>query len=140
SPVLATALSRPGAGPTEALQAATPGSLLGNALPELGLAFIVGGLKHGPQRFDSKLARDSAALGVLALAAMVVPSLAAYVHAPAGDHEDTLSMIVSVVLIAVFALSLPSALRRRAPAGGNGGPGPHAEPPPSPLADAVGRR
>jgi hypothetical protein len=39
------------------------------------------------------------------------------VHAPAGDHEDTLSMIVSVVLTAVFALSLPSALRRRAPAG-----------------------
>jgi len=39
------------------------------------------------------------------------------VHAPAGDHKGTLSMIVSVMLIAVFTLSLPSALRRRAPAG-----------------------
>jgi Ca2+:H+ antiporter len=125
------------AGLTQVVQAAIIGSLLGNALLVLGLAFIVGGLKHGTQRFDSKLARDSAALGVLAVAAMLVPSLAAYVHAPAGNHEDTLSMIVSVVLIAVFALSLPSALRRRQPPGGNGTEG-HAEPPRWPLAMAIG--
>jgi Ca2+:H+ antiporter len=103
------------AGLTQVVQAAIIGSLIGNALLVLGLAFLVGGLKHGTQRFDSKLARDTAALGVLALAALVVPSLASYVHTPAADHEGTLSIIVSVVLLAVFALSLPAALRRKAP-------------------------
>jgi len=125
------------AGLTEVVQAAIIGSLLGNMLLVLGLAFVVGGLKHGAQRFDSKLARDTAALGVLALAALVVPSLASYVHTPAAAHEGTLSIIVSVVLIGVFALSLPAALRRRAPAGESAARA-HAEPPRWPLGLAVG--
>jgi Ca2+:H+ antiporter len=51
-------------------------------------------------------------LMVLATAALVLPSLAQYVHAPAAPHEKTLSLIVSIVLLGVFALSLPSALKR----------------------------
>jgi Ca2+:H+ antiporter len=49
---------------------------------------------------------------VLATAALVLPSLAQYVHAPAAPHEKELSLIVSVVLLGVFALSLPAALKR----------------------------
>jgi Ca2+:H+ antiporter len=132
------------AGLTDVVQAAIIGSIIGNALLVLGLAFLVGGLKHGTQRFDSKLARDTAALSVLALAALVVPSLASYVHTPAAEHEGTLSMIVSVVLLAVFGLSLPAALRRRRAEPGLGsepGSAPsvaHSEPPRWPLAIAIG--
>jgi len=42
----------------------------------------------------------------------VLPSLAQYVHAPAAPHEKELSLIVSVVLLGVFVLSLPAALKR----------------------------
>jgi Ca2+:H+ antiporter len=133
------------AGLTGVVQAAIIGSIIGNALLVLGLAFVVGGLKHGTQRFDSKLARDTAALGVLALAALVVPSLASYVHTPAAAHEGALSVIVSLVLLAVFALSLPAALRRRTtpaegePAGTEeAAAGPHSEPPRWPLPVAIG--
>jgi len=105
------------AGLTNVVQAAIIGSVLGNALLVLGLAFLVGGLRHGVQRFDSERARTICVLLTLAVAALVVPSLASYVHTPAAAHEGTLSMIVSVVLLVVFALSLPAALRRSAPAG-----------------------
>jgi Ca2+:H+ antiporter len=94
------------------VQAAIIGSILSNALLVLGLAFAVGGLKHGRQPFDANRARTLNALMILAVAAMLVPSLAAYVHTPAAQHERALSVIASVVLLAVFAMSLPSSIRR----------------------------
>jgi Ca2+:H+ antiporter len=104
------------AGLVAVVQAAIIGSILSNILLVLGLAFIVGGLKHGVQRFDSNRARTSTVLMVLATGALVLPSLADYVHAPAAPHERTLSLIVSIVLLVVFLLSLPSALKRSTPA------------------------
>jgi Ca2+:H+ antiporter len=106
------------AGLLAVVQAAIIGSILSNILLVLGLAFLVGGLKHGRQRFDSDRARTSTVLMVLATAALVMPSLAQYVHAPAAPHEKTLSLIVSVVLLAVFLLSLPSSLKRSTPPAG----------------------
>jgi Ca2+:H+ antiporter len=100
------------AGLIAVVQAAIIGSILSNILLVLGLSFLVGGLRHGVQRFSSERARTSAVLMVLATAALVLPSLADYVHTPAAPHERTLSLIVSVILLGVFLLSLPSALRR----------------------------
>jgi Ca2+:H+ antiporter len=100
------------AGLVAVVQAAIIGSILSNILLVLGLAFVVGGLKHGPQRFDSERARTSTVLMVLATAALVLPSLAQYVHTPAAAHEKTLSLIVSIILLGVFVLSLPAALKR----------------------------
>jgi Ca2+:H+ antiporter len=94
------------------VEAAIIGSILGNALLVLGLAFLVGGLKNGRQKFDGGRARTLVALMILAVAAMLVPSLASYVHTPAAQHEHALSVIASVVLLAVFALSLPASMRR----------------------------
>ena len=102
------------AGLVAVVQAAIIGSILSNILLVLGLAFVVGGLKHGTQRFDSNRARTSTVLMVLATAALVLPSLAQYVHTPAAGHEKALSLIVSVILLAVFLLSLPAALKRTA--------------------------
>jgi Ca2+:H+ antiporter len=101
------------AGLVQVVQAAIIGSILGNALLVLGLAFVVGGLRHGTQRFSSHRARTTTMLLVLATAAMVVPSIAAVVHTPAERHETSLSVAVSLVLLAVFVLSLPASLRRQ---------------------------
>jgi Ca2+:H+ antiporter len=123
------------AGLVAVVQAAIIGSILSNILLVLGLAFLVGGLRHGVQRFSSERARTSAILMVLATGALVMPSLAEYVHTPAEPHERTLSLIVSVVLLGVFLLSLPSALRR-SPAvepGSGAEPAGHAEEPRWPL-------
>ena len=96
----------------QVVQAAVIGSILSNVLLVLGLAFVVGGLKHGSQGFDANRARTLVALMILAVAAMLVPSLAYYVHSPAADHERALSVIASIVLLVVFAVSVPASLRR----------------------------
>jgi len=96
----------------EVVQAAVIGSILGNILLVLGLAFLVGGLRNGVQRFDGERARIISALMILAVAGMLVPSLAHYVHSPAASHERVLSVIASCVLLAVFVCSVPSSLRR----------------------------
>src|SRR4051794_26954963 len=107
------------AGLVEVVQAAVIGSILGNVLLVLGLAFLVGGLRNGTQRFDGERARTITAMMLLAVAAMLVPSLAHILHTPAAAHERTLSVIAAVILLLVFACSVPSSLRRTAdePAG-----------------------
>jgi Ca2+:H+ antiporter len=101
------------------------GSILGNMLLVLGLAFVVGGRRHGTLRYSEPRARMIMSLLILSVAAMFVPSLAHYVGAAAGSHEVALSRVTAVVLLAVFALSVPVSLRReegRAVAGeGDGG-------------------
>jgi Ca2+:H+ antiporter len=120
------------AGLVQVVQAAIIGSILSNALLVLGLAFIVGGLRHGEQRFDSQRARTICALLVLTVAAMVLPGVAAFAHTPAEGHERTLSIVVAVVLLAVFVLSLPASLQR------GEGEASTTEPPRWPLGLAVG--
>ncbi len=100
------------AGLPNVVRAAIIGSILGNILLVLGLAFMVGGLRNGRQKFEGARARTVIALMILAVAAMLVPSLASYVHSRAATHEHALSDIASVTLLVVFALSLPASLRR----------------------------
>src|SRR5439155_18522713 len=92
------------------VQAALIGSVLANSVLVLGLAFTVGGLRHGTQSFDSPRARIIATLTVLAAAILSVPSLAHAFHAPAAAHSRTLSFVCAGVLLAVFVLTLPGLL------------------------------
>lgn len=100
------------AGLDDVVRAALVGSILANLLLVLGLAFFVGGLRHGTQQLGSERARTIVVLMLLSVTAWVIPSLAHFVHAPASEHEKTFSVIVSVVLLALFAASLPFSLRR----------------------------
>ena len=122
------------AGLVEVVRAALVGSILANLLLVLGLAFLVGGLKHGTQQLGSERARTIVVLMLLSVTAMAIPSLAHWLHTPASEHEKTFSVIVSVLLLGLFALSLPFSLRRdhecdddpgtatRHPAGRSGSP------------------
>jgi Ca2+:H+ antiporter len=98
------------AGLISVVQAALVGSILGNSLLVLGLAFIVGGLRHGTQVFGEEATRTMATLTLLAVAALAIPTLTAGLHTPAAGHEEGLSIAAAVVLLAVFAASIPLAL------------------------------
>ncbi len=111
-PELFIALFALKAGLVDVVKAALIGSILANLLLVLGLCFVVGGLKHGTQKLDSERARSIIVLMVLSVAALVLPSLAYFLHTPASQHENTLSLIVSAILLLLFALTLPSSLRR----------------------------
>jgi Ca2+:H+ antiporter len=102
------------AGLSRVVEAAVIGSILGNILLVLGLAFLVGGLRNGVQSFDNERARTICALMLLAVAAVVVPSIAGHLGTGAAHHERALSVVVSVVLLVVFACSVPASLRRTA--------------------------
>ncbi|MCW2602769.1 MAG: calcium/proton exchanger Cax [Pseudonocardiales bacterium] len=120
------------AGLITVVQATIVGSILANVALVLGVAFIAGGLKHGPQRFPGASARTLGLTILLAVAALAVPSLTAHLHTAAGAHERVLSEIVSVVLLIAFMLSVVDALR---PAAGPGDPAAADSPVPPNSAD-----
>ena len=95
------------AGLVTVVQSAIVGSILANSLLIMGLAFLFGGLKNGTQRFGSEKPRAIVILMVLAVSALVVPTLADAIHTPAEAHEETLSIASAFVLLAVFAASIP---------------------------------
>jgi Ca2+:H+ antiporter len=95
----------------DVVQAALVGSILANSVLVLGIAFVVGGLRNGPQTFNSERARMVSTLAVLAAATMAIPSLAHAFHAPAAAHAHALSLICAGVLLTLFVLTLPSFLR-----------------------------
>ncbi len=97
-------------GLTEVVQAALVGSVIANSVLVLGIAFVVGGVRNGTQKFDSPRARMIATLTVLAAAILAVPSLAHAFHAPAAAHARSLSLICAGVLLALFFLTLPGFL------------------------------
>src|ERR1700712_5728504 len=121
------------AGLLEVVRAAIVGSILANLLLVLGLAFVVGGLKHGPQKLGSARARTITVLMLLSVTAMAIPSLAHYVHSPAGGHEKAFSLIVSGILLGLFLLSLPFSLAK-----GGDDDTVHGEAPRWPIPLAVG--
>ncbi|MFL5756903.1 MAG: calcium/proton exchanger [Chloroflexota bacterium] len=97
------------------VQTALVGSILGNSLLVLGLAFFAGGRRHGVQRFDAAPVRTIAIVLVLAVAALLVPTLATAQGAPDEGHAVELSVFVSIVLLVIFAASIPYSI--------GGGPG-----------------
>jgi len=106
-PELFVALFALNQGLVSVVQAALVGSILANSVLVLGLAFFVGGVKNGVQRFSSDRTRMVSTLTLLAAATMAMPSLAHAFHAPAAAHSNTLSLICAGVLLVVFVCTLP---------------------------------
>jgi len=92
------------------VQAALVGSVIANGVLVLGLAFLVGGIRNGTQRFDSPRARMIATLAMLAAAILSLPTLAHAFHTSAAAHGRTLSFVCAGVLLALFFVTLPGFL------------------------------
>lgn len=94
------------AGLDHVVQAALVGSILGNSLLVFGAALLFGGLKNGTQRFKSEPPRMIASLMLLAVAALIIPTLTKLLHTPAEPHINKLDIFVAVILLIVFAFSI----------------------------------
>ncbi|HNB42234.1 MAG TPA: calcium/proton exchanger [Anaerolineales bacterium] len=99
------------AGLVTVVQSALVGSILANSLLVLGLAFLFGGIKNGTQKFHSETPRAIVMLMVLAVSALVFPTLAHSLHTPAEAHEVPLSVASAVILLIVFFASIPLSLQ-----------------------------
>jgi Ca2+:H+ antiporter len=98
------------AGLLQVVQAALIGSILANSLLVMGVAILVGGIKHGQLHYDARAPRMIASLMMLAVTALAIPTLAAELHTPAAEHEGALSAACAILLLVVFFFSLPFSL------------------------------
>jgi Ca2+:H+ antiporter len=122
------------AGLIEVVKASITGSIIGNLLLVLGASVLVGGLRHGTQVFDQRIAGSNAALLVLAAIGLFVPAVFALSNgggsaAAEGGSVTEESVLVSVLLIVGYAISIVYAftnpkrtLGGHEPAAGHAGP------------------
>jgi Ca2+:H+ antiporter len=90
------------AGLANLVQAALIGSILGNALLVFGLALFLGGLKNGTQRFKSEPPKMIATLMILAVSALIIPTLAKELHTPAEPYVNNLDIVCAIVLLVLL--------------------------------------
>jgi Ca2+:H+ antiporter len=79
------------------------GSIIGNLLFGLGLSMIFGGVRHGTQRFNLRVANMNSGLLMLAAAGLIIPAV--FFHSSA-EVTRTISVHISAVLFAVYLVSL----------------------------------
>jgi Ca2+:H+ antiporter len=93
------------------------GSLFANGLLVLGLTIIAGARQapDGVMRFRTRLPQDTATLLLLAIAIIVLLGLSNQVGDRASRHQQTISVIGAVALLAVYAIWLLDYLRSDGP-------------------------
>ena len=98
------------AGLIELVKASITGSIIGNLLLVLGFAMLAGGLRHGTQTFNQRRASRNAILLVLAVVALVIPSVWSQAIGTEGDPKvEALSVGVAIIMIVLYALGLMEA-------------------------------
>lgn len=87
------------------VKASIAGSILGNILLVLGASLLVGGLRHGQQKFDAQNAGMASTMMTLAVAALAIPAVFTFgPHRVTGLESELLSIGVAVVLMVLYAL------------------------------------
>jgi Ca2+:H+ antiporter len=91
----------------DVVKASLTGSIIGNLLLVLGAAFLAGGLRHKIQTFATVGVRLQVGMMALAALAILVPSIFAASGVDAlASRSVAFSVVVSVILLAVYVASL----------------------------------
>ena len=107
APELIVAITGLRAGLVDMVKAATVGAILANQLLALGLAFVVGGLRHHEQRFNPRGAGVQSTVLMIAATAMIVPALFHnFLPNPDLPAERRLDIAIAIVLLVAYALHL----------------------------------
>ena len=88
----------------EVVQASLIGSILGNLLLVLGLAFVWGGINYPSQKFSVKASQVNGSLLLLALVGMIIPEV--YSSSTEGNSVIQLSHYTAFLLLFVYFLQL----------------------------------
>jgi Ca2+:H+ antiporter len=107
---LIIALAALRAGLHDVVKASIAGSIIGNILLVLGAAMLAGGLRHKEQKYNPQGGRAQATMLTLAAIALVVPAAYSVIGGRTAEGLGALSVSISVVLLAVYALFLVFAL------------------------------
>ena len=106
-------------GLTEIVKASLTGSILGNLLLVAGASMLAGGWNRQKQTFNARAAEANAGLLAVGVAAMLTPAIfhltAERMHdVKIAQHELSVSMATSVILVIVYGLALLFTLRTHA--------------------------
>ena len=94
-------------GLVELVKASITGSIIGNLLLVLGLAMLLGGLRHGIQRFDRRQAGTNAVLLMLAVVSLAVPTfLSDALGPPHSARVEGLTLGVAAAMLLLYLLYL----------------------------------
>lgn len=93
-------------GELEVVKASITGSIIGNVLLVLGLAFFVGGWTRVEQEFNRTSAGLHAAQLVIAVGALLIPGLFSFTPEATHFRTEAVSVGVSIVLITTYLLGL----------------------------------
>jgi Ca2+:H+ antiporter len=93
-------------GELEVVKASITGSIIGNVLVVLGLAFLVGGWGRVEQRFNQASAGLHSASLVIAVVGLMMPALFSFTPEASGFRTEAVSLGVSIILIAVYVAGL----------------------------------
>jgi Ca2+:H+ antiporter len=110
---LLIALAALRAGQYVLVKASIAGAIVANALFMLGASLLLGGLKYHVQSFNQHNARLQAALMFLATVTLLIPTVIVEADAPPAmaRFTQTLSLLLSLLLIAAYGLSLLFSLK-----------------------------
>jgi Ca2+:H+ antiporter len=133
APELIIALVALRAGQLDMVRASIIGAILANLLLALGIAFLVGGIRHHDQVYNASASRTYSTMMLLAAMSLAVPSAFSRYFAPGETirQEAMLNIWIAAALLAIYVLYLVYSLRTHpetfASAGGEQGHGHHAE-------------
>jgi Ca2+:H+ antiporter len=131
APELIIALVALRAGFFEMVLASLVGAILANLLLALGLAFLLGGLRHRDQTYRADATRVYVSMMLLAVTSMAVPSAFSVLSRGTVVAAQHLNLAVAVVLLALYVLYLFFMLKTHphlfASEGGGAGHGESAE-------------
>ena len=102
------------AGLSEVVKASLVGSILGNVLAVLGLAFLVGGLRREHQRFDRTAASAAGAQLAVAGGALLIPTVLAATASVKPLALEELSVVAAAALLLAYGAGLLFSLRTHA--------------------------
>jgi Ca2+:H+ antiporter len=94
------------------VKASITGSILGNLLLVMGAAMVLGGLRNGIQSFEHRHATRNAILLILAVLALLIPSLlSSSIGSETSVRVEALSLGVAGVMIVLYVLALVFSFR-----------------------------
>jgi Ca2+:H+ antiporter len=99
------------AGQVEVVRASITGSIIGNLLLVLGVSVVVGGLRHGIQRFDARIAGLDSTLLLLAVIGLFIPAVFVATTSsdsgqPGAAPRTDESVVIAGVLLVLYLLNL----------------------------------
>jgi Ca2+:H+ antiporter len=102
------------AGLFDMVRASLIGAILANLLLGLGLAFLLGGLKYHDEEYNASATRVYSSMMLLAVISLAAPSAVARLASAdlsAVVNQQSLNLLVALLLLAAYALYLLFALR-----------------------------